>query len=134
MKFLVPGKPQGKARARTVVNSGRVHSFTPEKTVLYENLIKLCFEQEKPKDWQPRCGPVEMTVRAVFEVPKSYSKKRRKWCLECLERPCVKPDTDNICKVVCDALNGLAYVDDKQIVKLTITKEYGEHAGVEIEF
>lgn len=134
MKFWVPGKPQGKARARTVVNSGRVHSFTPEKTVLYENLIKLCFEQEKQDGWNPRCGPVEMTIRAVFEVPNSYSKKRRKWCLEGFERPCVKPDTDNICKVVCDALNGLAYVDDKQIVKLTITKEYGEQAGVEIEF
>ena len=132
MKFWIPGKPQGKARARTVNNGGRVHSFTPEKTVLYENLIKLCFEQAKPKDWQPLQGWVEMTIRAVFPVPKSYSKKMRKWCLEGCEKPTVKPDTDNLAKVICDALNGLAYADDKQIIKLTITKEYGEEPGVEV--
>ena len=74
-----------------------------------------------------------MTVRAVFEVPKSYSKKRREWCLTGCEKPTVKPDVDNLCKVICDALNGLAYLDDKQIVKLTITKEYGLEAGVEVE-
>ena len=132
MKFWVPGKPQGKARARTVQCKGVVRSYTPEKTVQYERHIKVCFNQAKPDGWQPLQGWVEMTVRAVFEVPKSYSKKRRKWCLEGYEKPTVKPDVDNIAKVVCDALNGLAYVDDKQIIKLTVTKEYGEVAGVEI--
>lgn len=132
MKFWVPGKPQGKARARTVNFGGRVHSFTPEATVLYENLIKVCFEQAKPQDWQPLTGTAEMAIRAVFPVPKSYSNKRRKWCLAGSEKPTVKPDTDNIAKVFCDALNGLAYMDDKQIIKLTVTKEYGEDAGVEV--
>jgi Holliday junction resolvase RusA-like endonuclease len=132
MKFWIPGKPQGKARARTVNNGGRVHSFTPEKTVLYENLIKVCFEQAKPADWEPLNSLVEMTIRAVFPVPKSYSKKRREWCLKGYELPCVKPDCDNIAKVICDALNGFAYVDDKQIVKLVVTKEYGEEPGVEV--
>ena len=133
MKFWTPGKPQGKARARTVNCGGRVHSFTPEKTVLYENLIKVCFEQAKPKDWEPLQGWVEMTIRAVFEVPKSYSKKRREWCLQGFEKPTVKSDADNIAKVFCDALNGIAYADDKQIIKLVVTKEYGEEAGVEVE-
>lgn len=132
MKFWIPGKPQGKARARTVCHGGRVHSFTPENTVLYENLIKMCFEQAKPEGWQPLQGWVEMTVRAVFPVPKSYSKKRTKWCLEGSEKPTAKPDCDNIGKVLCDALNGLAYVDDKQIVRLVVEKEYGEQAGVEV--
>lgn len=133
MKFWIPGKPQGKARARTVAHGGFVHSYTPEKTVLYENLIKLCFEQAKPDGWEPLHGWVEMTIRAVFEVPKSYSKKRRMWCLEGMEKPTVKPDADNLCKTVCDALNGLAYHDDKQVVVLTVVKEYGETAGVEVE-
>ena len=40
--FTVPGKPQGKARARTYYNaSTKKHcSTTPENTVLYENFIK----------------------------------------------------------------------------------------------
>ena len=39
--FDVPGTPQGKARARTVRNkySGAIRSYTPDTTVLYENLI-----------------------------------------------------------------------------------------------
>ena len=42
--FVVAGKPQGKARARTFYNPklGRVQSMTPENTVLYENQIKQC--------------------------------------------------------------------------------------------
>lgn len=46
--FTVPGKPQGKARARTFHNSksDKMSSVTPEKTVLYENLIKTCFQQK----------------------------------------------------------------------------------------
>ena len=38
--------------------------------------------------------------------------------------PTKKPDADNIAKVVCDALNGVAYKDDTQIVSLHIKKSY----------
>ena len=38
--IVIPGKPQGKARARTCKTG---HSYTPENTVLYENLIKTSF-------------------------------------------------------------------------------------------
>ncbi len=38
--IVIPGKPQGKARARTCKTG---HSYTPESTVLYENLIKTSF-------------------------------------------------------------------------------------------
>ena len=43
--FTVPGPPKGKARARTVHTGGRTFSYTPEGTVLYENLVKTCFYQ-----------------------------------------------------------------------------------------
>lgn len=38
--------------------------------------------------------------------------------------PTVKPDTDNISKIILDALNGLAYYDDNQVTDLTIYKLY----------
>lgn len=45
--FQVPGKPQGKARARTVHNPYLKHSisYTPENDLLYENLIKTLYMQ-----------------------------------------------------------------------------------------
>ena len=38
--------------------------------------------------------------------------------------PTKKPDADNIAKVICDALNGVAYGDDAQICKLCVSKRY----------
>ena len=38
--------------------------------------------------------------------------------------PCKKPDADNIAKVICDALNKVAYGDDTQICSLKVDKRY----------
>ena len=47
VRFTVPGEPKGKARARTVRSKkGGTFSYTPEGTMLYENLIKCCYRQE----------------------------------------------------------------------------------------
>lgn len=126
--FKIPGKPQGKARARTFYNPklGRSQSVTPENTVMYENLIKQCFGlayEEQEERWMDR-EPLEMTIVAYFKIPKSTTKKDRTLIEKGLMFPTKKPDADNIAKVVCDALNGIAYRDDTQIVRLHIMKEY----------
>ena len=46
--------------------------------------------------------------------------------------PTVKPDCDNIIKIVCDALNGLAYRDDSQVVAVTCQKKYGVEPAVHV--
>ena len=38
--------------------------------------------------------------------------------------PLKKPDLDNVMKIVCDALNGIAYKDDVQIVNAKICKRW----------
>ena len=47
--------------------------------------------------------------------------------------PTKKPDADNVMKIILDALNGVAYEDDRQIVALAIRKTYGEKPGVRVE-
>lgn len=132
MKFWVPGKPQGKARARTVNNGGRVHSYTPERTALYENLIKVCFEQAKPADWEPfpKDTPIKATVKAYFPIPKSVSKKRHA-AMEGAPHT-KKCDIDNLLKIVFDSLNGVAYVDDSAICQVEASKLYSSSPGVEV--
>ena len=44
-------------------------------------------------------------------------------------QPALKPDADNIAKIVCDGLNSIAYKDDKQIVSLTVLKVWTD--GIE---
>jgi Holliday junction resolvase RusA-like endonuclease len=131
IKFSVPGKPQGKARARTFYNPslGRMQSITPEQTVLYENLIKLSYQRVAHGQMMDE-GPLDVEIVAVFAPPKSASKKRKKSMLDGSIYPEVKPDIDNITKTVLDALNGLAYKDDKSVVWLSAIKVYGEEERV----
>lgn len=73
--FTVPGPPRGKARARTCRNR---HSYTPENTVLYENLVKTefqrqCGRQRATIDGKPA---LKMEIVAVYPVPSSYSKRK----------------------------------------------------------
>ncbi|WP_459778041.1 RusA family crossover junction endodeoxyribonuclease, partial [Allocoprococcus similis] len=114
--FTVPGKPQGKARARTYYNaSTKKHcSTTPENTVLYENFIKDRYLQMAKGAFLEREKPVTLRIIARYLPSKSVSKKRKLDMLEGRELPLKKPDMDNIVKVVADALNGVAYHDDTQ--------------------
>lgn len=130
MIFEVPGKPTGKARARTFYNPkiGRVQSITPKDTVSYENLVKMCYiTSEHRREWFNK-EPITMYITAFFEIPKSTSKKDRARMLSGELHPTKKPDADNIAKIVCDALNDVAYHDDTQIVRLIVDKRYTESA------
>lgn len=81
--FQVPGKPQGKARARTVYNAHLKHcvSYTPENDLLYENLIKTMYMQVSNGIRFEKETPVTLRIIARFESPKSASKKRQQQML-----------------------------------------------------
>ena len=129
--FTVPGPPKGKARARTVHTGGRTFSYTPEGTVLYENLVKTCFYQTKA---QPFNADEELraNIIAYYPIAKSASKKKRQQMLAGLIRPTKQPDLDNVIKSILDALNKVAYHDDTQIVSLPMEKFYSDSPRVEV--
>lgn len=62
---------------------------------------------------------VSVMINAYFSIPKSYMKGKRLACKHNINRPAKKPDVDNILKAVLDALNGVAYKDDKQVIEVT---------------
>ena len=132
--FQVPGKPQGKARARTVYNKHLKHSisYTPEGDLLYENLIKTLYMQAADGIRFEKGTPVTLRIVARFEPPKSASKKRQQQMLSGELPPLKKPDIDNIVKVVVDALNGAAYHDDTQIIFTVAKKAYSAVEGLDI--
>lgn len=126
ISFEVLGKPTGKARPRL----SKYGTYTPTKTVNYENFVKLCFIQ-KYKNFIPLETALKVKITACFEVPTSYSKKKKK---ELIGKPHTnKPDADNIAKIILDSLNQLAYKDDNLIAKLEVDKVYGEQAKVIVE-
>jgi Holliday junction resolvase RusA-like endonuclease len=65
-------------------------------------------------------------------VPKSWSEKKRQQALAGLIKPIGRPDCSNYLKGVEDALNGIAYLDDSQIVLVHVTKQYSLEPRAEI--
>lgn len=133
VRFTVPGQPKGKARARTVRRGEQIFSYTPEGTVLYENLIKTCYLQDAGHVLFNDGQPLAVDIIAFYGVPKSYSKKKKQEMLDGQLYPTKKPDIDNIAKCVLDALNKLAYRDDTQVVELHMEKHYDQIPRVEVE-
>ncbi len=133
MKFIVKGKPQGKARARTFYNGrlGKMQSMTPQNTVDYENLVRWSYKAAGGTYYGK--GLFRVVIRAIYDIPASFSKKKREAAAMGEIKPCVKPDVDNITKSILDALNGVAYYDDSGVIELKVSKEYGDSARVEVE-
>lgn len=127
MRIEIPGKIQGKQRPR-VTKKGI--TFTPHQTVSYENLIKYTYKKEKGPFFE---GQIKLKITAYFEIPKSKSKKEKELMLKNVIRPTKKPDADNIIKIVCDALNKIAYHDDSQVVSVIFEKFYAEEEKLIIE-
>ena len=79
-----------------------------------------------------RGEPVTLRIIARFLPPKSVSNKKQREMIEGDVLPLKKPDMDNIIKVVADALNGVAYHDDTQIVSVIAKKVYSAVEGLDV--
>lgn len=131
-EFKIPGKVQAKQRPRMNLYNGRV--YTPQTTINYENYVKWCYsDYANQNGWKPFENAVRAEIKVFIPIPKSDSKKVRSLKSSGQIRPTQKPDADNIAKSVLDALNGLAYADDKQIVTLVVDKHYGEEPCVHVK-
>lgn len=125
--IVVMGAPVGKGRPRFARGG---HAYTPDKTRSYEQSVAKTAKAEMGSR-QPIDGPVQMYFRAVFEIPKSWTEKKRMDALLGVIRPTGKPDIDNLIKAM-DALNGIVYRDDSQITEITGSKRYGPQAFVTV--
>lgn len=124
VKFTVFGAPQGKARPRVVRNGNRTVAYTPLETAVYEDTIKLEYQRQCGHKF-PAKTPLRVNILAFCPIPKSATKRTRQGMEAGEIYPTVKPDWDNVGKIVCDALNGIAYHDDAQVVSANVYKRYG---------
>lgn len=123
--FTIPVTPVPKSRPRFNKNTGR--AFTDDKTRMIENIVALSYGARHYFD----DSYIRIKIRFKFEVPRSYSKKKRNEALEGKLRP-TKGDIDNYIKSVLDGLNGKAFKDDRYIYGLLAEKEYAEEACIEV--
>ena len=133
VKFIILGEPNGKGRPKFDTRGPYVRAVTPQKTANYEALVKMEYQAQCDGFMFSRDAALGMLVTAYKPIPKSTSKKKRVLMLGDIIRPTKKPDWDNVGKIVCDALNKIAFCDDTQIVDGRVIKRYAEQPRVEVE-
>lgn len=116
-ELAIDMEPQSKLRARM----GRFGAYTPRKTVVAEHMFRTAVLAAKPK---PFAKGVPLCVQLIFYRTKPKSQKA--------EYPVVKPDLDNLVKLI-DALNGVLWHDDAQIVSLVATKRYAKKGFIKLK-
>lgn len=99
-------------------------AYTPAKTQAAEQAIRVAVKRSY-RD-APLDGP--LSVKATFYLPQA-KRNRKNYVTQ-------KPDIDNLGKTVLDALNGVLWADDCQIVHLELSKHWatgGGEPGIDLE-
>ncbi|GAQ18015.1 endodeoxyribonuclease RusA [Oceanobacillus picturae] len=130
ISIVVPGQPVAQARPRAGKNRGKINMYDPKESKDYKNYVSLIAKQYAPKI--PYEGNLKAVIKIYRQIPKSTTKKDRALFLAGIKRPVTKPDTSNYVKGIEDALNGIIYKDDSQIVELQASKYYSDNPRVEI--
>lgn len=132
ISFIVPGAVVGKGRPRFARRGNFVTTYTPDKTASYENLVKVKAEEAMQGN-ALLDGAVSVDIELKISPPSSWSQKKQQQALSGLIYPTNKPDLDNCAKGIFDAMNNIVFRDDKQVVKLTITKFYASIPMAKVE-
>ena len=134
IEFRVPGYCQPWQRSG---QSGKRH-FPNQKTASYKGVVILFARQAMARAsiHAPLSGPLSLSVVVYRKMVKASALKTHSMQAGNI-RPATKPDLDNCVKAILDALNGVAFVDDGQVVEIHAAKYYddggGERTVVKIE-
>jgi len=117
--FTAIGKPQsqGSKNAFRLANGRTVLVEASKGLKPWRETVALACKQAmmEQQDMRQVEGAVRLDCTFYFVKPKSVTR----------ERPSVKPDLDKVCRGIGDALTGVAWKDDSQVVELNARKVYG---------
>lgn len=121
----VPGDPIGKGRARVRMMGKMPMLYTPKATVEYEQ--RVAYEAGlSMRGADLFSGPVELKLQIFMPIPVSYTKAKKAAARLGKLVPTKKPDLDNVLKAICDAFNGVVWIDDTQVVDCHVTKRFSD--------
>lgn len=125
IRFRVYGIPQTKGSAKSFMRPGmRFPVVTNDnvKNKSWAQSVALVAQQHRI----PGCpfeGPIGLTLDFVVPAPKSLPKTRPSFAIK-------RPDLDKMVRSIKDALKGVFYRDDSQVISLNTIKTYGLEPGV----
>ena len=108
---------RGQGRPRLAIIGGKQRAYKADEDRRWEAAIRdAYYHSESFKDMAGFADEVHILIQTKRRLPPSAPKGLMS------EPDTHKPDADNISKSVLDALNRVAFRDDKQVTRLTVEK------------
>jgi Holliday junction resolvase RusA-like endonuclease len=123
LTFHIRGEPKPKGRPHFARRGKFVSAYTPAATRNAEADLRGQIISQLPANFSLATGPLRLEATFRRQRPKS-ARKGDIW-------PITRPDLDNYLKLVLDAMNSVVFIDDSQLVAITVVKSYGE-PGIDI--
>ncbi|GIQ67425.1 RusA family crossover junction endodeoxyribonuclease [Xylanibacillus composti] len=130
IRFTIYGEPVAQGRPRASTAGGFVRMYDPKKSRDYKDYVRLAAADHAPPELLQ--GPLAVMVIAYRSIPKSFSKRKAAAAEAGEIFPVSKPDADNYLKGVKDALKGVMWVDDSQVVDAYARKRYSIKPRIEV--
>lgn len=128
--IVIPGEPVPLERHRSRIVTTRHGQYVQFYETKWMHDMKLYIQRHAIRtlrgldSMQPLSGPLHLTLYFGMVKPKSRDRAR--------PLPDSKPDFDNLTKLVCDALNGIVWMDDAQVTDCIVKKRYDVTPRTEI--
>jgi len=143
IRFDILGKPvpRGSKRAFPIRRKDgtlgvAVSDNTGESGRLWMAMVREAARSALPADWVPRSGPIKLFIVFQLRRPKAHYTTKGAVKPSAPAQPIVKPDLTKLLRAVEDALTGVVWRDDSQIIHQAVTKEYADAdmTSVVVEF
>lgn len=141
--FFVAGKPQPAGSKRSFIyrrkgmagndrsHFGAAVTDANPKSKSWQAVVR--HEAQCAYAGEPWGVAIDLTLRFTVERPKGHWRAKGTVLRDSAPAfPTTRPDSTKLCRGVEDALTGLTWVDDSQIVSQHIYKRYGARIGVEV--
>lgn len=129
IRFRVYGIPQTKGSIKAFMRPGMRYPVVTNDNVknkAWAQAVTAVAQMAKAQyaDSTPLDGALMLCLSFYLPRPKSIPRR--------IHYPTKRPDLDKMVRSVKDALTGVLYRDDSQIVQLTASKAYASDPGVEV--
>lgn len=128
IELVILGDPIAKKRPQFSRKGDFVQTFNDQET----KEGRFLWEVKNQWRGEPMIGPLRLSMTFSMKIPSSVSKKIQSAISAGEYQHTKKPDLDNLIKFTLDCLNGIVWLDDKQIVMISAAKVYSSTASTNI--
>lgn len=130
INLIVYGEPKAQGRPRFARRGNFVSAYDDPKSAEYKDTVYSVAVENRPPE--PLQSALSVKITCFRSIPAAFSKRRQELAEAGEMYPITKPDIDNYVKGIKDALKGVMWRDDSQVVNLTAYKRYSKTPRVEI--